>query len=91
MNLAEMPLADFLALPLPETMPDFKGRPEPMKYPKGETLARCGAVILIQTSKHAYAVVYGLEIRHRLSRNGAAEVFGSCCLHQAETAGLAII
>lgn len=72
----------------PETCLNWRGKPEPIPWPKGKTIARCGDVYLIQQNKKDFAVVYCLQVSLHLERAKAAREFGECCLHQAQCEGL---
>ena len=63
---------------------DWQGIKQPVKFPKGNILAQCGDVSLVQTSLDKYAVVYGLEVTTGMPRQWAANSFGNACIHQAE-------
>ena len=75
---------------LPKTSRDWQGNEKPIEYPKGQIVARCESVALIQTSKNRFAVVYALQTRKHLPREVAVAEFGECCLHQAACEGLMI-
>lgn len=85
-----MNLTEYLNSPRPETRNDWQGKPVKIAWPKGQTLARCGEAFLIQTSKHQFATVYGLEVKRGLDRATAAADFGQSCIHQAECESLTI-
>jgi hypothetical protein len=83
-------LREELNAPLPQTRTDWQGKPQPINYPKGTILARCGEALLIQCNRYHFAVVYGLQVETLHSRTSAIKSFGECCLHQAACEGLAI-
>ena len=82
-------LIEQLNAPRPKTRKNWEGIETEIKWPKGETLARCGEVYLIQTKKDIYAVVYGLLVIEDFDYKAAAAEFGQSCLHQAQREGLA--
>lgn len=88
MNTTELPLVEFLNSPRPEIQKNWKGDNVRPDYPKGQTIARCGDVFLIQTSANRFATVYGLEINMGMDRWTAAAGFGQACIHQAECHGI---
>jgi hypothetical protein len=86
----EPSLVDYLNAALPESRPDWQGKSTLIKWPTGQVLARCGEAFLLQTSKHLFATVYGLEVKTSLDRETAAADFGQACIHQAECHSLCI-
>lgn len=72
----------------PEACLNWRGNHEPIPWPKGQIVARCGDVFMMQQSKDRFAVVYCLQAHSHLSRTQAAREFGECCLHQAQSTGL---
>lgn len=85
-----MILEDELAWPRPSHRKDWQGVLQSIDWPRGKLLARCGEVSLFQTSKKAYATVYGLETKRGLTREQACSCFGQSCIHQAECHSLVI-
>lgn len=75
---------------LPKTSRNWKGEEKEIEYPKGQIVARCESVVLIQQSKYKFAVVYSLQTKKGLTMDAALSEFGGCCLHQAGCEGLMI-
>lgn len=83
MQTEQTSLQDYLAHK-PETCLNWRGKPEPIEWPRGRIVARCGDVYMLQRSKDNFAVVYCLQVHANLTRAQAAREFGECCLHQAQ-------
>lgn len=81
-------LRETLDAPRPTTRKNWEGIETKIKWPKGNTIARCGEVFLIQQSKRDFAVVYGLLVIDWMDREGATAEFGQSCVHQAECESL---
>lgn len=60
---------------------DYKGRMQPIDWPKGKAVAQCGPVFLVQQTKTTFAVVYGLQVFKNYPYIEAAKEFGLCVMH----------
>jgi len=81
-------LKETLDAPRPTTYKNWEGIKTEIKWPKGNTIARCGDVFLIQQNKRDFAVVYGLQVVDWMDRESAAAEFGQSCIHQANCESL---
>ena len=76
---------------IPTHARDWQGNMQPIPWPKKFTiLARCGSVFLVTSGPRRFSCMYGLErTDYQADATGAAQCFGTCCLHQARCEGLA--
>ena len=59
-----------------------------INWPKGNVVANCGEVYMVQLTKSAFQIVYGLEVKHPMDYHTAATQFGFSVMHQATCEGL---